>query len=139
MIEAIDVKSAPEVKRVILAAFPEYRKQRLYLTVFPEHGVQINSYWDGGSRDYFAIVELASLRRMPMPTATHPYFEVAARGMANQSTQFVESDHVGNITLKMLPEGYALVQSGVFCGKPATAHVYLNSANMAKLLPKGGL
>jgi hypothetical protein len=132
MFEAISLKSAPEVKKVITVAFPSYKKHNAFLSEF--HPMQINSYWDGGSRDYFAIVELATMQRKDMPTRTHPCFEVSQRGLANQSNDVVEIDHVGNITLKILPEGFALVSAGIFCGKPGTAHVYLNPANMTKLL-----
>jgi hypothetical protein len=126
------LKNAPEVKQVITAAFPGYKKHRAYLSEFSP--MQINSYWDGGSRDEFAIVELATMQRKSLPTSSHPYFDVAARGMANQSNEIVESDHVGNVTLKVLPEGFALVSAGTFCGKAATAHVFLNAANMTKFL-----
>jgi hypothetical protein len=34
-----------------------------------------------------------------------------------------------------IPEGIAIVETGVFMGKAATARVYVNPANMAKLLP----
>jgi hypothetical protein len=134
MSDIIELKSAPEVKRVITAAFPGYKKHKAILGTFPESGLNINSYWDGGSKDEYAIVELATMNRKAMPTSTHPFFDIAARGMANQSNGIVETDHVGNVTLKVLPEGFALVRSGYFCGKPATAGVYLNPANFAKLL-----
>jgi hypothetical protein len=131
----IELKSAPEVKQVILAAFPSYKKHNAFLSVWPG-SMNINSYWDGGSRDEYAIVELSTMQRKPMPTSTHPYFDVARYGLANKDNGIIETDHVGNITLKMLPEGFAIVRAGVFCGKSATAHVYLNSENLAKLLPE---
>jgi hypothetical protein len=96
--------------------------------------LSINSYWDGGSRTEFAVVELASLQRKSLPTRTHPYFDVAVRGLTNAENADLEVDQVGNVTLKHLPEGFALVAAGTFCGKAATAHVYLNPANMARLL-----
>jgi len=134
MYQSIELRQAPEVKRLVLAAFPSYRKLRASIAAFPGC-VNINSYWDGGSRSEFALVELATMVRKPLPTRTHPFFEVAARGMANQESEVLKVDHVGNVSLKVLPEGFALVEAGTFCGKPATAHVYLNPANMAKLLP----
>jgi hypothetical protein len=129
----VELKSAKDLKAVIEAAFPSYRKRRAFVSVF-NGGARINSYWDGGSRSEFALVELASLRRASLPTATHPYFDVQARGMANASDNMVEVDHVGNITLKTLPEGFVLVEAGTFCGKAATAHVFVPAANMPKFL-----
>jgi hypothetical protein len=135
MMNTISLKTAPEVKRVVTAAFPSYKKHSAFLSVF-NGGVGINSFWDGGSRDEFAVVELATGHRKVLPTRTHPYFDVAVRGLTNTETQDIEVDHVGNITLKHLPEGFALVSAGTFCGKPATAHVWVNAANMTKLLPE---
>jgi hypothetical protein len=131
--ERIELKSAQEVKRVVTTAFPGYKKHNAYLSAFPG-SLNINSCWDGGSRDEYAIVELATMSRKPMPTSTHPFFDITARGMANMDNGVVETDRVGNVTLKMLPEGFALVAAGTFCGKQATAHVYLNPANLNKFL-----
>ena len=134
MFNRIELKDAPELKQVILAAFPSYRKKTCFFSAF--NGEQnINSYWDGGSRDEYAVVELASMRRIPMPMASHPYFDVAVHGLASKETEAVRSDHAGNIYLKVLPVGFALVSAGTFCGKPATAHIYFNPDNLAKYLP----
>jgi hypothetical protein len=131
--QTIELKTAPEVKRIVTAAFPGYKKHKAYLSVFYS-GQSINSYWDGGSKDEYAIVDLSSYRRGVLPTSSHPYFDVARNGLADQSNQFVDVDHVGNVHLKVLPEGYALVRAGTFCGRPLTAHVFLSEANIAKLL-----
>jgi hypothetical protein len=130
--ETVNLKATPEVKRVVVTAFPGYKKHNAFLSAF--HPMNINSYWDGGSKDEFAIVELATMQCKPLPVSTHPYFDVAGRGMANQDNGIVESDHVGNLLLKILPPGFALVRGGIFCGKTATAHVYLNPDNFSKLL-----
>jgi hypothetical protein len=130
----VTLKTAPEVKAVVLAAFPSYRKQNVFLSAFGG-GLSINSYWDGGSRSEFAVVELASLQRKSLPTRTHPHFDVAVRGLASAENADIAVDGAGNITLNRLPEGFALVAAGTFCGKAATAHVYMNPANIARLLP----
>ena len=129
----IELKTAPEVKRVVLAAFPGYRKHNAYLSAFPESGMNVNSYWDGGSKDEYAIVDLSTMRMKPMPTSTHPYFDVARYGIQG-SNELVEVTDRGNITLKQLPENFALVRAGTFCGKQATAHVFFPLANMPNLL-----
>lgn len=137
MMQTIELRTAPEVRRAIVAAFPAYRKHNAFLSVFPESGVQVNSFWDGGSKTYYAVIDLATLKTHSLPTSTHPHFDVANRGLVNAEDPDVRVDHVGNITLKHLPDGFALISSGTFCGKPATAHIYLNPANMAKVLPGG--
>ncbi len=135
MTTAIELKANQDIKRLIAAAFPSYKKHKAFVYVFGEHGKSINSYWDGGSRSEYAIVELATGARKSLPTQSHPYYDIARGGLANAENEVLSVDHVGNVTLKVLPEGYALVQAGTFCGKPATAFVYLNAANVAKYLP----
>src|SRR5271165_5551126 len=126
MLETVELKQSQAIKRIILSAFPNYKKHKAFVSFFMSK-VNISSYWDGGSRDEFAIVHIETGERKPLPTSTHPYFDIAAHGLANQATEDVESDHVGNVYLKRLPDGFALVSAGTFCGKPATAHVYLSS------------
>lgn len=134
MLETIELKTSPELKKLIQSAFPSYKKQKAFLSAFPENGMNINSFWDGGSRDEYVVIDLATGKRKPLPTSTHPYFDIAARGLAGQETPDIESDTRGNLRLRGLPEGFALVQGGTFCGKTATAHVYLNQANLTKML-----
>lgn len=133
MYQAVELKHSPEVKAIIRAGFPEYRKHKAYLDVYPESGMRINSYWSGGTHDEFAVVDLATGKAKNLPTQTHPFFDVAAHGIEGQS-QDVDVDRVGNVRLRHLPEGFALVRAGYFCGKPATAHVYVNPSNLVKLL-----
>ena len=128
-LQKIELKTAPEVLRVVRAAFPNYKKHNAFLSSFSE--TTINSYWDGGSKSVYVLVDLATLQHKHMPTSTHPHYEMHNANGENQDV-IVER---GNITLKRLPEGIALVEGGVFCGKLATAHVHVNPANLSKLLP----
>lgn len=135
MFQKIDLKSAPEVKRVICAAFPGYKKHNAFLSEFSEgSSVTINSYWDGGSRSVFVLVDLATLQHKDLPTQSHPYFDM--RSVSTETPDVVVTR--GIVDLKRLPEGIALVEGGTFCGKLATAHVHVNPANLTKLLPSGG-
>ena len=135
-LDVYTLKQEPVLKAIILAAFPSYRKQKAFVSVF-NGGVNVNSYWDGGSKDEYAIVELATLQRHPLPTSSHPFFDVARHGLANRRTEVASVDRVGNVTLNMLPDGFVLVSAGTFCGKPATAHVWVPASNMAPLLTAG--
>jgi len=138
MASMIDVKLATDrtMKQIVTVAFPNYRKRTAWLSTF-RGSMNINSYWDGGSRDEYAIVRLADMARVPMPSVGHPYYEVRGAGIPQGSDQFVTVDHVGNVCLKALPAGYAIVSAGTFCGKPATAHVHVNAEDLARLLPAG--
>lgn len=135
----VELRHDPRMKAIVRAAFPRYAKRRAYVSVFSSHGERINSYWDGGSRDEYAIVELATLRPSTLPTATHPYFDLAARGVASTEDEYVTVDHVGNVRLKAIPPGFVLVQAGTFCGKPATAHCAFHPADLPQQLTEGSL
>jgi hypothetical protein len=130
MFQSVELKQHPELKRVVVAAFPSYKKHSAYLSEFSP--TTINTYWDGGSRDVYVVVELATGKHHALPTSSHPWFDL--RGITAESPD-VEVER-GVVTLKRLPEGFALVRGGVFCGKLATAHVLVNSANLTKLLPQ---
>jgi hypothetical protein len=125
--ERINLKDSPNVRAVILAAFPRYRKHAAYVHTFGPRGVNVNSYWDGGSRAEYAIVDLTSMRCRALPTATHPSYDIAHAGVLNTENQDVAVDRVGNVTLKRLPVGFALVEAGITCGKAATASVYYSA------------
>lgn len=130
-----ELKAFPELKRIAVAGFPGYKKHKVYTSVFSERGERINSYWDRGTRDEFALVELATLRRKALPTSTHPYYDIAGRGLANAEDSFVTVDHVGNVTLKAIPPGFVLVRAGTFCGKPSTAEILFHPSDMPRYLP----
>src|SRR5262245_54648918 len=123
----IELKAVPELKKLVTTAFPGYKKHNVWLSVF--HEMDINSYWDGGSKDTYVLVDLVSGTRKSLPTSTHPYYDVA-RHVEPGENALISVDARGFITLKQLPENYALVQGGIFCGKTATCHVYVNAANM---------
>jgi len=129
----VRLSSTPDVRDVVRAAFPDYRKREAIVCTFYA-GLRINSYWSGGTRNEFAVVELATLRCHNLPTATNPLYDVALRGLANKADGFVKIDEAGNITLKTLPDGFVVVRAGDFCGKRATAYVFVPAANMPRFL-----
>lgn len=113
----VDLKTAPEIIRVIRAVDPSYRKHKAILRVC-ESVTLSGTYWDGGSRSSYAAVDLLTGRNKGAPQYNPPQF-------GGPKTDPCVS----------IPEGVAIVQTGVFCGKTATAFVYLNPANAAKLIP----
>lgn len=134
MIE-LQLNTVPDVANVVRVAFPDYRKKKVFAQVFPERGQNINSYWDGGSKDVFTLVHLETKQRLPLPTQSHPYFDIVRGNLANASNEVVSIDSAGNITLKYLPENVVLIRCGTFCGKPSTAHIYFHPVNAPKYLP----
>ena len=114
--QRIDLKTAPELVRVIRAADSTYRKHQATLCALETVSLS-NTYWDGGSRSTYTAVCLTTGRNKGAPQYDPPQFG----GPATAPTVAI-------------PEGIAIVETGVFMGKTATARVYVNPANMAKLL-----
>lgn len=113
----LEVKQYPELLALIRAAFPSYRKHKAYLTVTDTVELQ-GTYWDSGSRSTYVAVDLASKVSRGAPQYAPPQFG------GPRSTPTVT-----------LPVGVAIVEGGIFCGKPATARVFIHPDNATKFLP----
>lgn len=111
----------PGIGPVAQAAFPSNRKP---IVVCEFAGpVNVNSYWDGGSKDEYRLVNLETRQVWAVPTS-HPFFDRTESG-----------ERCGNLKLRELPPNTALVTGGTFCGKPATVRVMLRPENLVKMLP----
>lgn len=112
----VTLRTAPELARIIRAAAPDYRKREAVLLARDTVTIT-GTYWSDGSRSTYHAVDLRTLRQLPAPQYAPPQFGGPA------------TDPQVSI-----PEGVAIVETGIFQGKPATARVYLNPANMARLI-----
>lgn len=112
----IELSKNPEIKRIILAADPSYRKAKAYLRVY--HTANLSgTYWDGGSRSTYTAVRLLDCFNIGAPQYDPPQYG------GPRVSPTVE-----------IPDGIAIVETGIFCGKKATASVTINPNNAAKLL-----
>lgn len=111
------LKDFPELLRIIHAVDPEYRKHNVIVNVVERMALG-GTYWSGGSRVAYTAVNLLTMQSSGAPQFSPPQFGGPA------------TDPVVAV-----PEGVAIVSTGTFCGKKATASVYLNPANVEKLLP----
>lgn len=112
----VTLRTAPEIARVIRAADPTYRKQAA-LILARERVMLSGTYWDEGSRSTYHAVDLRTLRSLGAPQYDPPQY-------CGPSTDPVVA----------IPENVAIVKTGIFQGKTATATVYIHPANMAKLI-----
>lgn len=111
----------PGIGPIARAAFPDNRRP---VRVVEFRGPRnVNSYWDGGSKDEYRLVHLVTGQVWHAPTS-HPFYDRRDDGQ-----------RCGNLELRELPENVALVSGGYFCGKPATVTVHLRPENMVKMLP----
>lgn len=115
--QIVDLKDHPELIRVIRAVDPKYRKHKAIVHVAAKVALS-GTYWDGGSRSSYAAVNLTTLA------------VGSAGGYAPPQFGGPRTDPEVD-----LPEGAVIVRTGTFCGKQAAATVFINPANVAKLLP----
>jgi hypothetical protein len=116
MIE-ITLTQHPEVKALVRAAFPDYKKKTV--TLVDRNKCELyGTYWDGGTRYEYVAVDLTTKRSKGAP-------------------QYRPAEFGGPKTTPVvhIPPGVVIVQGGVFCGRTARAKLYVHPSNMTKLLP----
>ncbi|MCP4262798.1 MAG: hypothetical protein GY774_35615 [Planctomycetes bacterium] len=103
------------MRQIVSATFPDYNGKKFHLsTCIPS---RLDSYWSGGSRDYFAFYHLDEHKSFSVHS-NHPAFE---------------SGQPRN--LESLPERILLVMRSYFCGKDSGITIYANECDLAKMLP----
>lgn len=111
---------AEEVKEIALAAFPSYSGRKFTVAEF--HGPKrLDSCWSEGSRDYFEFVNLESMRTHRVQENGTPW---------SNGGQILECAE--------LPLNVALVQHTIARGKDLGITIFVNGANLSKLLPAPG-
>ena len=109
------------VKRFGLRAYPGYKGRKFKLSV-RDGGMNLSSYWDGGSRSYYQVIRLADNASMAVPQNGTPF-----DGRANAAIDSIE---------EQLPRpGFAVVEHSIFCGKDYGITLYVHPDNLAKMLP----
>lgn len=106
--------SAPEVQSLVRTAFPGYSGKRFTVETFSGPMV-LNSYWSGGSRDYWALVNMATGKVFTVPENGTPWTN--PRGFK-----------VGRLPLNL-----ALVRHSK--GHYESTCVYVSPENISKYLP----
>lgn len=109
------IKPDSFVKQLVAVTFPDYRGRKFRIEA-QTHPLDCKSYWEGGSRDYFAFVRLADMQSQDVPQ----------QSAFDRDIQGLES-----VTL---PEGIVCVERSYFCGKDIGITIHVNPLNMAKLL-----
>lgn len=110
--ETITLKEHPDIARLIRAAAPKYRKHKATVE-YVDHVTPYGTYWSGGSCNSYWHVRASTMGGYivgPVPGPTAP-------------PQFGG----GEAKRFDIPEGDAVIKLGTFCGRPATAHVYINN------------
>ena len=98
----LNLNDNKDVKRVAKAAFPAYNGRKFRVEFGVTHPINVRSYWDGGSKTSYAIVDLATNWVKHIPEG-HPMF--------NKKPDWIDLDAF------VIPEGQVLVSKSVVCGK----------------------
>ena len=61
-----------KTKDLVRLAFPEYRGRKIYEQI-ATRPVDVTSFWDGGSRDWFVMIDLRDGRIVKIPQNGTPY------------------------------------------------------------------
>lgn len=108
---------SPEVRAIAHAAFPDYNGRTFRVCDFTGP-MRLDSNWEGGSRSYYCVLDLASLRSI---------------GIAENGTPFSNGGQIERIS--ELPVNGAVVEHCIFCGKDLGIRIYVNPENLARMLP----
>jgi hypothetical protein len=100
--------SDPEVKRVVKATFPDYRGRTVYVS-YATRPVDVTSYWSGGSRSYFKVIDLRDGRVLGVPQNGTPFDGGPIR------PEGIE-----------VPPGFAIVEHVIFCGRDLGIRIHVN-------------
>lgn len=96
-------------RKLAKLAFPGWRGRKLRVKETPEVGLY-GTYWDGGSKNEFVAVELATGRVAPSHAALSIPREFGGLGGSHRL---------------VIPEGVAVVEHSIFCGKDVGCTVYV--------------
>lgn len=108
----------PTVAPIVRAAFPDYRRKKV--SVKAAEAVMLQDLnWSGGTRSIYRAVALDGSQ-----TGGDTLGHSQRHPMDNQA----EGASVP------VPQGFALVRGGDFCGKPSLLTIYVNPADMPRLL-----
>jgi len=107
-----------EALRVMRAACPGYRGRKFSVRVQPLSNMDLRSYWDGGSRTDYTLIDLDSRRTVALPTQSP--FDAPVRG----------------IEAATLPLNVGVVEHVIFQGRDQGLTLVIDPANAAGLLPE---
>jgi hypothetical protein len=113
----IQVKKA-DVASIVAATFPEYRGRKIKLAAVEKTSLH-DLNWSGGSRSVYR-------------SCTTDGLYIGSSAKANAVAPWVNAAEGQTVPI---PQGAVLVRHSMFCGKDTGLTIYVNPADMPKLLP----
>jgi hypothetical protein len=111
-----ELKQHPRLQQLVRQVLPGYRKHRVI--VIPCEQVQLSGgYWSGGSRYSYCQAALngGGVRALAAPAAP-----VEFGGSA--------------VPPYTIPQGHTVISTGTFCGKTATATMYIRQGDLSTVV-----
>lgn len=100
-----------EIKNLVKLAFPDYRGRKIRVSA-DTAPTRLDSYWDGGSRDYWVFVRLHDMEILSAPSNNPVYEAMRPRIMS------------------FLPRGFALIRRSIFCGQEVGVTVWFGNVEL---------
>ena len=112
-------RSDESIRAILHATYPDYRgrKVRVCVTTDP---VDVRSYWQDGSRDYFVMLDLRHMVVLIVPQNGTPFDGGPIR------PEGVD-----------IPPGYAIVEHSIWCGKDMGIRIHVHPQTMPRFLKEG--
>jgi hypothetical protein len=108
---------AKDVRSIIRATFPNYRKRDVYLVPGTKVGFY-NLNWEGGSR---SVYRACTIEGQPL----------VGGGQMNAPAPWANAYEGLEVDL---PKGAIIVEGGHFCGKESALRIHVHPENMPKLI-----
>jgi hypothetical protein len=131
-----------EALRVMRAAYPGYRGRKFSVRVQALSNMDLRSYWDGGSRTDYTLIDLDSRRTVALPTQS-PFdapvrsveqFVIRHLGVFDDGTYECDLWH-STIEAAKLPLNVGVVEHVIFQGRDQGLTLVIDPAKAAGLLP----
>jgi hypothetical protein len=110
--ETLTIAQYPRIKKLVLAADPSYKKKSVFVSSSETISIG-GTYWSGGSKSTYHAVKLDTLAVLQGKQFNPPQFGGPA---VNPEVA--------------IPAGVAIIETGIFCGKTATAHITFHPSDI---------
>jgi hypothetical protein len=101
------------IRPLLVACYPDWKGRKVSVSVATSY--QMSDYWSEGSRHYVRAFDLAT-GKIADHAASNPFRDQAHARVT-------------------IPDGIALVEHSIFCGKDAGITIYVTAGSLARLLP----
>lgn len=105
--------SNPEIIALLKRTYPDYRGRKFCVETYEDgDGLRLKSYWDGGSRDYFTILDSNGVHMVPSQSAFDTKIDALERFL--------------------IVPGVCVAENSCFCGKWTGLTLHVHKEDLSK-------